>query len=169
MKQTAKKTSTKEPKIDVNSSENQDIKGQFVAREVKACFSYEMESVLRASANGNNDKEYPLPTYDDIENLYEYRCPECGEGYATEEEAKDCCKSDKEPESEPQEIFEWWIVNEFLYKKLQARNHPVLEWGNNYYWGRCTTGQAILLDGVISNICKEMEILDGQKYSWAKK
>ena len=95
-------------KLDFNSVENQEIKGRFVEREVKACFS-----------------------------------------------------------SEPQEIFEWWIVTGFFYGKLKAKGHPVLEWGNNYYWGRCTTGQAIMMDGVISEICAEMEILDGQKYSWA--
>lgn len=72
-------------------------------------------------------------------------------------------------ESTPHEIFEWWIVTEYLYKKLQYKGQPVLEWGNNYYWGRCTTGQAILLDNVISEICEELEILEGQKYSWAKK
>lgn len=72
-------------------------------------------------------------------------------------------------QSTPHEVFEWWIVTKFLYKKLQDKGQPVLEWGNNCYWGRCTTGQAILLDHVISEICEEMEILEGQKYSWAKK
>lgn len=66
--------------------------------------------------------------------------------------------------STPHEIFEWWIVSEFLYRKLKEKGYPVLQWGNNYYWGRCTTGQAILLDYVISSICEEMEILEGQKY-----
>lgn len=66
------------------------------------------------------------------------------------------------------EIFEYWIVSEFLYKKLKEKGQPVLEWGNNYYWGRCTTGQAILLDDVISSICSDMEILENQKYSWSK-
>ena len=33
-------------------------------------------------------------------------------------------------------------------------------------WGRATTGQAILLDGVISEICSDMEILEGQANEW---
>ena len=154
----------KTKKIDANSNVNQEIKSKFVAREVKACFSYEMDAILKASAEGKTD----LPTYDDIENMYECRCPECGSGYQEEEEAKKCCNTENEIESEPQEIFEWWIVSEFLYNKMKNAGHPVLEFGNNYYWGRCCSGQAILLDSSISDICKNMEILDGQKYSWAK-
>jgi hypothetical protein len=156
-------------KMDYNSIENQEIKGKFVEREVLTCFSYEMEAVLRASQEGKSKDDYPLPNYEEIENLFEYVCPECGEGFKTEEEAKDCCQSEQELEYNPQEVFEWWIVTEFLYKHLQKRGYVVLEWGNNCYWGRCTTGQAILLDRVISDICEEMEILDGQKYSWARK
>ena len=176
-----KKNITK--RIDVNSEVNQRIKGQFVAREVLALFSYEMEAVLRASANGASNDDYPLPTYEDIENMYEYRCPECGEGFAEVEKFDNddmekgkflfrcpSCKAyfDEEPENEPQEVFEWWIVTEYLYDKLKEKGHPVLEWGNNYYWGRCTTGQAIVLDGVISEICREMEILEGQRNDWSK-
>ena len=147
-----------------NSNKNQEIKGKFVDREVKACFSYEMDAILKVSDTVKSD----LPSYEDIENLFEYVCPECGSGYAEESEAVNCCGSETKPENEAQEVFEWWIISEFLYRKLKARNHPVLEFGNNYYWGRCTTGQAILLDDVISDICSEMEILQGQKYDWSK-
>jgi len=170
-------------KADVNSTTNQEIKGRFVAREVKACFSYEMDAILKV--NGSCDITKDLPSYDDIENMYEYKCPECGEGYPdldsienphgedSEEDKKYFCRwckayFDEEPENEPQEIFEWWIVTEWLYEKLKAKGQPVLEWGNNYYWGRCTTGQAILLDGVISEICSEMQILEGQANDWSK-
>ena len=89
-----------------------------------------------------------------------------------EEELKELCEEFNidisEEESTPHEIYEWWIVSEFLYRKLKEKGYCVLEWGNNYYWGRCTTGQAILLDYVISKICEEMEILQGQKYDWSK-
>lgn len=154
-------------KMDYNSVTNQDIKRRFVEREVLACFSYEMESVLRSGEN-YRDKEYPLPTYEEIENLYEYKCPECGNGFPIEEEAKSCCDSKDEPENETQEILEWWIVTEWLAKKLSAKGQPVLEWGNNWYWGRTCSGQAILLDGVISEICSEMEILESQTNDWSK-
>lgn len=169
---------TKKKVSDANSKVNQDIKGRFVAREVKACFSYEMDAILKQATNGGNSD---LPDYDQIENLYEYKCPDCGngvqdlddvrneEGLTTLYVCPDCKhESADEWEQEPQEIFEWWIVTEFLYDKLKAKGNPVIEWGNNFYWGRCTTGQAILLDGVITDICRDMEILEGQKYSWAE-
>jgi len=165
---------------DSNSVVNQEIKNSFVGREVLACFSYEMQSVL--NAEGTRSKEYPLPTYEDIENAYEDICPKCGSSdiYKSPDQNvpnSDCfqCGScdvvlpNDELESQPKEIFEWWIVTEYLYKALKARGQAVLAWGNNYYWGRETTGQAILLDGIISSICEEMEILNGQKYSWAKR
>lgn len=158
---------TTKQKIDYDSIENQEIKRKFVQREVYTCFSYEMDNILNIPyCDGRNGQD--LPTFEDIENLYEYKCPECGEGYQIEEQAKECCNSEEEIENEPQEIYEWWIVSEFLYRKLKEKGYPVLEWGNNYYWGRCTTGQAILLDWVISQICEEMEILQGQKYDWSK-
>ena len=149
-------------KIDYNSTGNQEIKGKFVAREVKELFSYEMEAILRASEEGQSNKEYPLPSYDDIENLYDKRCSICEFEHQEEEEYN------HEPETQPQEIYEWWIVTDWLAKKLQNKGEPILEWGNNFYWGRTCTGQAILLDGVISEICEELEILEGQKNDWNK-
>lgn len=71
-------------------------------------------------------------------------------------------------ESEPQEIYEWWIVSEYLAEKLKEKGEPILT-DNRYYWGRTTTGQAILMDGVISEIAHEMGILEGQESDWSKK
>jgi len=160
---------------DNNSNVNQRIKGKFVEREVLACFSYEMEAVLKA----NQEIGDGLPSYEDIVNLCEYQCPNCGHGekelvefeQTGEDDYKFKCPScektfEDEPKSEPQEVYEWWIVTEWLAEKLSERGEPTLEWGNNHYWGRTCTGQAILLDGVISSICREMEILEGQANEW---
>jgi hypothetical protein len=70
-------------------------------------------------------------------------------------------------ESESQEIFEWWAVSEFLYRKLKEQGYCVVDTGSCYVWGRTTTGQAILLDYVITKICADMGILEGQENSWA--
>lgn len=173
---------------DKDSSVNQRIKAKFVAREVITCFSYEMDSILKidghTSAMGADKIDFP--SYDSIENLCLPTCLNCGYKGKFEETEADidgeggfdsdkiificsvCRKeTDEEPDTEPQEIFEWWIVSEFLYNKAKEAGLPVLEWGNNYYWGRCCTGQAILLDGFIDDVCEGMEILDGQKRSWA--
>ena len=65
----------------------------------------------------------------------------------------------EELETEPQEIFEWWAVSRWLAAKLGEYNEPILDFGNNYYWGRTCTGQSIVLDGVINNIAKDLGII----------
>jgi hypothetical protein len=70
-------------------------------------------------------------------------------------------------ESEQAEIYEWWAVSGWFAEKLKEKGECVIT-GYSNYWGRCTTGQAILLDRVISEIAEEMEILEGQAHSWAK-
>ena len=158
----------------VNNEVNQNIKDKFVRQHVYTCFSYEMEEILEAG----------IVDYEEIENIYIQKCPNCGTDIDDIIETDDghvvCSYCDcnlteehnigsiEDIDYEAQEIFEYWIVSEFLYRKLRDKGYPVLEWGNNYYWGRTGTGQAILLDRVISEICFEMEILQGQKYSWEK-
>ncbi len=80
-----------------------------------------------------------------------------------------CDDFEYEYEDQAHEIFEWWAVSSYLFDKLKAEGYPVVECGTLYIWGRTTTGQAILLDGVITRICADMEILEGQSNSWAKK
>lgn len=69
-------------------------------------------------------------------------------------------------DTETAEIFEWWIVSSYLLSRLKDEGECVID-GYPNLWGRCSTGQAILLDGVISRICEGMGILDGQPNSWA--
>ncbi|MFR2889527.1 MAG: hypothetical protein ACLTDM_15160 [Clostridium butyricum] len=69
-------------------------------------------------------------------------------------------------QEEPKEVYEWWSVDSWLCEKLEEKGEIVIPHMN--LWGRCTTGQAILLDGVISRICEDLEILEGQKNDWSK-
>lgn len=87
-----------------------------------------------------------------------YRCSNCGKIY---------CESDYEDLSdEAQEIFEWWAVTNWLGDKLFARGESVIKSYGKSYWGRRCCGQAVSSDGVINDIANDMEILEGQKYSW---
>lgn len=70
-------------------------------------------------------------------------------------------------ETEPDEIYEWWAVSPWFADKLKAHGECILDTGSCMVWGRCATGQAILLDYVITRICADMEILDGQSNTWA--
>lgn len=64
------------------------------------------------------------------------------------------------------EILEHWIVDEGLGERLREKGEKVGELFGLTIWGRTCSGQAILLDEVIHEIAKEMEILPGQKYEW---
>ena len=73
-----------------------------------------------------------------------------------EDALRDFCE---ENELEPQqtEIYEHWIVSEWLAGRLEERGEVV---ERDFYgmtvWGRACTGQAILLDDVICSIYDEL-------------
>ena len=57
-------------------------------------------------------------------------------------------------ESQPKEVYEWWLVTEWLAKKPDAIEQVVLETDWGFYWGRTCTGQAIELDNVIQEVAR---------------
>jgi hypothetical protein len=180
--------------INVNSSQNQKIKGKLVERDVYALATHLVEYILSHSFDDNPRQENEAPfTIDDIQNMYIY--PEYFGAYAnfeggSEEELNEEIERLKEIEikvnpdnkelvkvqediaelesleEEPQEIFEWWIVSKWLGNRLEAEGEPVINDGVHIYWGRTCTGQAILLDSVISQIAYDLEILEGQANEW---
>ena len=125
-----------------NNTTNQSIKANFIQQHVYANVNSLVEYIINKSSEDTNA---PF-TIEDIENFY-FEDEETGE-------------------SEMQEVFQWVIVSEYLADKLSEKGEPIIRDEN--IWGRGTFGQAILLDHVITEICAEMEILQGQKYSWEK-
>ena len=86
----------------------------------------------------NEFKHNDAPT-DDIENLY-------GE--------------EIEGEDEPtmKEVFEWYVVSDWLADKLAGQGQVVIR-EHEYLptlWGRTTTGQAVYVDGVFQRILEAM-------------
>jgi hypothetical protein len=67
-------------------------------------------------------------------------------------------------DTRPQEIYEWYLVDRGLAAQLKERGECVIEHAD--IWGRQACGQAILLDGIISEIAHDMQILEGQQYEW---
>lgn len=67
------------------------------------------------------------------------------------------------------EALEHWIVSDWFAGKLAEHGEMTGELFGLTIWGRCCSGQAIHLDGVIGEIAAEMGILDGQSHSWAEK
>jgi hypothetical protein len=53
------------------------------------------------------------------------------------------------------EPYEWWRVTSWLCRKLSDIGEVVID--NNYgcWWGRCATGQGLIMDGVLQKIAAE--------------
>ena len=54
------------------------------------------------------------------------------------------------------EIYEHWIVSDWLGRKLSERGHIVENYLGMTIWGRGCTGQAISMDGVMEQICNDL-------------
>ena len=108
--------------------------------------------------------------FEQVENCEAYKCPHCGEGLPQEMPAPSseheeqghfftcphCSEPFNDPESEYQEVYEWWAVTDYLGEKLADKGQPIYRGQDCIIWGRCCTGQAILLDGVIREIVSEL-------------
>ena len=71
--------------------------------------------------------------------------------------AEDCCR---ENNIDPYqwEVFEHWIVSQWLGEKLQERGEKVdFDFCNLVIWARTTTGQAISMDNVIREILQSTQ------------
>lgn len=115
--------------------------GEFVSREVIMSQSILVDELLKREVLSFDDiinhlkpNGEMLSEYGTVEAVREAR--ENGEGY--------------------NEIFEWWAVSGWLLDKLEAKGEPVLKTDLGDWWGRCTTGQSIILDGIIEEIFDDM-------------
>jgi hypothetical protein len=86
--------------------------------------------------------------------------------YSAAEFQKFCLDNDINMEDYGREAYEHWIVTSYFADKLKDKGEIVGELFNWHIWGRCTTGQAISMDGVIQQIASDMGILSGQRNEW---
>ena len=131
--------------------EREEAVGKFVEQNIYTCQSMLVEACLKKQ----------VFSIDDLENMYRpfdgnllkpsvcYSCKQ--ESLCLDSETGEC-ESCFEDNQMPQEIFEWWLVTPWLSKQLLLEGQPILD--NNYgvWWGRCTTGQAIIKDYIIEKI-----------------
>ena len=62
-----------------------------------------------------------------------------------------------DPESD-REVFEHWIVSDWLAYQLEKRGEVIeRDFYNLTIWGRTTSGQAISMDSVIAEIYEELK------------
>lgn len=58
-------------------------------------------------------------------------------------------------EDHENEVYEHWIVSDYLARQLQKRGETVVEFLGLTVWGRCTTGMAVYMDNVMQEIARE--------------
>lgn len=163
---------------DYNSTTNQSIKEKFVGIHVYAGVNMLVQSVIEANVDSffEDVTNYWMYETEDGERITEDEKQERIDALETEldnattEEAEEAIQEKidtiNDLEQEPAEILEWWIVSEYLADKLEEQGECIYDNGQNKIWGRCTSGQAILLDACISYVCEGMEILEGQTNEW---
>jgi hypothetical protein len=111
---------------------------KFVNNEVYCCQTMVVEKLL----------EECIFDYSDIQNFYKSDKQLKEDGYKTKVEREEARRNG----GDQNEIFEWWVVSDWLIKKLEAEEEPILKTDYGDWWGRTCTGQAIYLDYVIEKI-----------------
>ena len=139
----------------MTQSERQEAIQQFISSEVYVCQSTLVEELFKQE----------IFSYDDIINVYRwfdanllkpricYRCNVEAECLDSETGECETCFKDNQ---EPQEIYEWWLISDWLEIKLKLHGQPVLSNEYGRWWGRTCTGQSIVLDRVIEDIYDEL-------------
>lgn len=133
------------------------------------------------------DESMAHPEYDPSADVDDrYSCPFCGAGYAFQEDAKNCCvgqiayqcpdcgeiitadEYDVLTNNYEGNIKDWYIVGKELGESLIRMGESVIQADSFYIWGQRLSSKNIEEETCLISICEELEILDGQKYSWAK-
>ena len=137
-----------------------------IERLVLQCQTCLVDSILGLVYDWGSNGYGWLPTWDDVANGHENRCPDCGElTTEADTDADDwdgqdhrctsCEWTGDYPNSDPQEVMEWWLVDSWLGDRLKELGHVILTDGQSTWWGRCCTGQGIILDGIMQRIVVE--------------
>ena len=134
---------------------------EWAEREIShlVCASHLVESVMRANAEYPHSEISDFSFYD-ISNNTTNHCESCGEEIDSEdiETCPGCGESVEDTEVRYSEIFEWWIIpSNWMTNRLEQSGQPILRARGLNFWGRMTTGQAIILDGVFQRIKIDLE------------
>ena len=182
---------------DPYSSNNQRIRDTLVSRNIKCCASTMIYDLARLDHfMGDEDLmalltryDYETPCRDDGWQLFSEMPTQAIKDQAVEDYGcepvyvkldelevvdtsgedswQELC-NDNSLDADTDEVYEHWIVDSWFMEILAAHGETTGEFLGLNIWGRCTTGQSISMDEIIGDIAAEMQILDGQKYSWAE-
>lgn len=155
----------------VNSAVNQRIKSKLVEREVVYCCSYMIDELAQQEKYSDELQEIlSQENWTDaaLESDEWSELSEEDKADIVDNETHSNFCNDNNIDPLLNEALEHWIVSPWLANRLEELGEMILRnfLGFDAIWGRCCSGQGILLDGVISDIAGGMEILEGQKNEW---
>ena len=137
-----------------NATQEQRSHVEAVIHRSVYCQSMLIEDLMKKEMNGF--------LFDDAKNLFEPKCPDCGETAAQDEDGVWRCdsacgwESNRKPDTEPVEVCEWYLITDsWVADKLKKLGQPMLDNDYGTWWGRTCTGQAILLDPTFWTICQD--------------
>ena len=102
---------------------------------------------------------------DNVSNLYyefesasheHYECNECSNVGVVNDEGL-CVDCFEDSDLKHKEIFQWFIVSDWLYEKLDKQGEPVVKIKGLNFWGRCGCGYSLEDETSIKNIWNELE------------
>ena len=141
----------------------QDKTRQLVDQDVYSCVSMMVDFIL-STEHYEMGENAPF-SMEDVTNMHSPDYSEMEEGELDEinddqhgEDFTDYDFDEKveflQDNHEMPEIYEWWMVSNWLADKLDEMGECILD-GN--IWGRCTTGQAIMMDGIIEKLIVDLD------------
>jgi len=116
-----------------------------IHRDIFSQVNPEVEFIL---SEGCDNENAPY-TWDDVENMMNPVCNNCGE------ENEEVCTCGAY-ETEDKEVYEWYLVSNDLTKCLRDIGEVVIERNSGPdIWGRCSFGQMIALDSTFWEVFQE--------------
>jgi hypothetical protein len=145
-----------------------------IRNEVLCCDSHLVDTLLKLETPVDgftwDEVEMPRTETEDwsIEECKDYLSDNGYSGDLPEDpedewEWRGCAQSVADANDEAVEIFEWWRVTESLCEDLRELGEPVLDNDYGHWWGRTTTGQGIIGDGIIQEVVKLIEARTASK------
>jgi len=132
----------------VDQSILQDIAGQLVSNHVRSCQSMLVHELMEKEILYPDHYENLFMSDERIERIKEYH------NVSTDEEVEEIRNNG----SDINEVYEHWLVSDWLLEKLKEQEEPILETDYETWWGRTCSGQAILLDHNIQELAYQYSL-----------
>ncbi|PHN04335.1 hypothetical protein [Flavilitoribacter nigricans] len=149
------------------SKEVHELAKTYIERDIYGNASYMVEDFLKHNTEAPFLAEAGF-CYDNIENLYAFDLESIEyflSDHLTDEEMEIMLEQpfdEREAKAEelgyepdPQEIYEWYLISEWLFYQLRDLEQPVLKTDYGFFWGRTATGQAMIMDGTFQKIAEQ--------------